>query len=290
MGCIFRVISRTREIRAVSPVLASWIMEVYIELVDWRIAKMPEMKIKIAKLTWIILFLGLAYGDCGVLALPMGEKEIAHFEREVLKTVREIFRQKGEWNGDNLAIHLSDKAIREVKVKKAEIVFEGIPTTSRDLFLHGDFDFEKFREIKGISVEGTLEKADIQGFIDRELARQKSEKKIISQANISFGKGKVTAAGLVDLTKIPGNPLAFFPQSLSPFQASFSISKSGSQLMIDIAEAQVNGQPMTPELRTTVLNWLNPLWDFSKLPYASDLEELDISSDGLSFKGFLFSH
>ncbi len=246
-------------------------------VLEWRFPKV-----------WLLIWISFC-GSC-VFALPMGEKEIGHFEREVLKTVKELLRMSGDWHGNNFIVRLKEKNVRNVKVKNAEIVFEGIPTASRESFLGGEFDFEKFREIKGVAVEGILRPSDIQQFIDTELGRQKPERKIISRAAISFGKGRVTATGLVDLTKIPGNPLGFIPQSLSPFQATFSVQQSGSQLTIDIAEAQVNGQPMTPELRTTVYNWLNPLWDFSKLPYAAGLDEIDISSDGLSFKGFLFSN
>jgi len=220
----------------------------------------------------------------------MGEREISSFEKEVKRIVKELLNMKGEQLGETFSLKIKQQVIREMRVEQASLVFEGLKPAERELLAGEDFEFDKLRSsVRTIKVEGKLSQKDIQNFLSRELAQQKPERLIFHKVDISFTTGKVKAEGLVDLRKIPGNILAFLPQNLSPFSATFVVEKEGSKLMIDILEAQVNQQPMTPELRTQVLNWLNPLWDFSNLPYNADLEELNFAPDGVSFKGYLFS-
>lgn len=249
---------------------------------------------KCAPLLKKILFAGIMVmafmsgGDIPVWALPMGEKEITHFEREACRIVQELLAVKGEQLGNSFQLKLKGEKIRNFRVQEASIHFEGLSGNDRVAMADNPFDFEKLRSLKSIVVEGRLLKGDIQTFLNQELARQNPEKAIFSNVKVDFGEEKVQIEGHLSLNRIPGNPLAFLPQEPSPFQATIKVKLEGSTLVLDIIEAQVNHQPMTADLRTQVLNWLNPLWDFSRMPYPAALEELNFSSKGIFFKGHLF--
>jgi len=222
-------------------------------------------------------------------ALPMGEKEIAHVERETVKIAKEVFRLSGEETSQGLLIRLNQQNIRHFRVQQASVLLDGIKKDQLQALLNDGFDFDSLRKIPGIRVEATMIKQDIQALINHELSRQKPENLIISQIAVDFLPGKVHVKGLIDLRKIPGNILGFLQTSLSPFDAELTVQMDGSRLTIDILEAQVNGQPMTPELKTTILQWLNPLWDFSQLPYQATIEDLVFSPQGFFLKGWVFS-
>ena len=222
-------------------------------------------------------------------ALPMGERQVADFERESLRTLQELMVLPHEGNSDRLTFHLENQVVREISVEQAVVTFNGLPSSLRQDLSAGCATFEDFRKVKAIRVEARFRQEDIQSFLDHEVQRQKSTRMVFHQVSAVFENGVVAVTGKIDLSKIPGNPLAFLPQDPSPFSARFTLKTPGTQLTIDILEAQVNNQPMTPELKTQILGWLNPLWDFAKLPYESGIDDISFTPGQIAIRGWLFS-
>lgn len=223
-------------------------------------------------------------------ALPMGERQVADFERESLRTLQELMVFPHEQTGDRVTYHLENQVVREITVEQGVITFDGLVSSLRQDLSAGCATFEDFRKVQAVRVEARFRQEDVQEFLDREIQKQKSTRMVFHQVSAVFETGVVAVTGKIDLSKIPGNPLAFLPQDPSSFSARFTLKTAGTQLTIDILEAQVNNQPMTPELKTQILGWLNPLWDFSKLPYETGIEGISFTPGQIAIRGWLFSH
>ncbi len=246
------------------------------------------MKMKILRDVFVVL-LCAAFGSQAASALPMGPREVAHFEREAVRVLRELFSLPHETVGDTVTFRLRNQVVRETNVESAVVEFDGLSTDLMQNLTLGCAGFDEFKAVKGVRVEARFREKDIQALIDRELARQKSAKPVFRKIVVSFGSGSVAVSGEADLTRVPGNPFAFIPQDLSPFSSHVALRMEAEKLMIDILDAQVNGQPMTPELKSQVLSWLNPLWDFSLMPYEAGIDELSFLPGGFSGRGHLFA-
>lgn len=223
-----------------------------------------------------------------VYALPMGEREIAHFERETLKCAREVFKKSGNFSGGDFTIELSNEIIHETLIKRATIVFNGFEPRDYAKFSTDGFDFAALKKIDRIEVEAVVEASEIKSLVTRELNRVSAGKRIFADVAFEFGQNRVTVSGKIDLQKVPGNPFGFLPQSLSPFNAEITVKLEGSLIVLEILSGEMNNQPLTPELSKMLLDWLNPLWNFDALPYDASLETLQISPAGVKFSGSLF--
>ncbi|EKD83216.1 MAG: hypothetical protein ACD_39C00814G0003 [uncultured bacterium] len=221
-------------------------------------------------------------------ALTTGEREIAQFEREALRCAREVFKQSGQNSGNFYSVELNNQMIRETLVKRATITFSGLDQRDLERFSAGDFDFSLLQQIGGIEVDAFIEAGAVKDLIRREINRMAAGRRIFDGITLVFANDKVSVSGKIDMQKVPGNPLAFMPQEMSPFTVTVSVRADGSQLLLEIIEGEMNGQPFTPELNKMFLEWLNPLWDFSALPYQASLDFLQFSPAGIKFRGRLF--
>lgn len=240
---------------------------------------------------FLLVVTGMMLWNAGtgpVNALPLGEREAAHFGREVVRTLKEVLKHPADAQGDTQHIRLNGMTIRETPIQAAEVVLHGVSQTQMEKLL-GDVNLDSLQAGKGISVQARLTAKAINALIMREIGRLKPEKRIFDRISVFFQNGQVQVSGLVDFRKIPGNLLAFLSRDFSPFTAVVKVTKEGSQIHLDIVEAMVNEQPMTPELRTQILAWLNPAWDFAILPYPAELEGFEITPEGISFHGTLFT-
>lgn len=222
-------------------------------------------------------------------ALPMGPRQIADFERESLAVLRWLMGQPHQNRGDRVIFTVRHATFKGFRVKEGEVELEGLTPRLQASLAAGQAGFDEVRTLAALHARATLSAADLQAFIDQEIAKTHSERKIFEAVALRFLPGAVEVSGRVRLDRIPGNVLSFLAQEPSPFRATITLAIEGDLLVIDILEAQVNGQPMTSELRTQVLGWLNPLWDFSQLPYPARLETLAITPTGLSASGWLFA-
>lgn len=221
--------------------------------------------------------------------LPLGERQAAHFGREVVRTIREIITHPFESQGDTQVFTLDGKTIRETVIHSATIVFHGFSASQIERMMADGPSLDSLQAGKGIEVKRAhITPKAVGALITREISRVPTNKRIFDKVTVFFQAGQVQVSGLVDFRKIPGNLLAFLARDFSPFTATVAIRQEGSQLHLDIIDAMVNEQPMTPELRTQILAWLNPVWDFSILPYPAHLAGFSYSPDGIRFHGTIF--
>lgn len=237
---------------------------------------------QIAALSGFVLF--------GVTAspLPTGEREIAHFEREALRCVREVFKQPGQFVGNDYLIELINQPIHDTMIKRATITLNNISQRDLARLAANEFDFTQLQQSASIEVEALIEAGAIKTLINREVSRVSSSKQIFADVAVSFGQNRVSVRGKVDLQKIPGNPFTLFPQQMSTFAVEAGIKAEGGQLILEIFSGEMNNQPLTPELIKMFHDWLNPLWDFAALPYNAALNHLQISPAGIRLRGSLF--
>lgn len=221
-------------------------------------------------------------------ALPTGEREIAHFEREALRCVREVFRQPGQFVGSDYQIELNNQPIHDTMIKRATITLNNISQRDLARLAANEFDFAQLQQTGSIEVDGLIEAGAIKTLINREVGRVPSGKQIFADIVVNLGQNRVSVSGKVDLQKIPGNPFTFFPQQMSTFAVEAGIKTESSQLILEIFDGEMNGQPLTPELKRMFHDWLNPLWDFAAMPYNASLNHLQISPAGIRFRGSLF--
>lgn len=244
------------------------------------------MKIRNTRLfaTAVLLFMLAAPG----WSLPLGEREASHFGREVVRIFGEIITNEAELAGGDIQINLSGKSIHEVPIQSAKITFRGFSSAQFSQMRESGANITRLMEGGSVEVEAFITAGAINGLIAREIGRVKTNNRIFDKLSLTLLNNQVRVTGRVDFRKIPGNIFGFLATDSSPFTATVKFLQSGSQINIDILDAKVNDQPMTPELRQQLLAWLNPVWDFSILPYAAALEDFKISPAGLAFNGKLF--
>ncbi|HNX77264.1 MAG TPA: hypothetical protein PLM07_16420 [Candidatus Rifleibacterium sp.] len=218
-------------------------------------------------------------------SLPLGEPQAAHFTREALRTLREIIALNAKSSENAVEFDLSGKTIRETDIKSASIIFKGYSQAQITSMRETGINADDLTAGDAIEVEATISATAINSLIRREIARVNSSHRILDQLSIKFLDDQIRVEGLVDFRKIPGNVLAFMVQDFSPFTATIAIESAGSQINLNIIDATVNNQPMTPELRAQIHTWMNPVWDFSILPYRAELDRYDLSPAGVSFAG-----
>lgn len=218
-------------------------------------------------------------------SLPMGEPQAAHFTREAIKTINEILPFASTASGNSVEFDLSGKTIRETEIKSAIVTFQGFSPAMIKNMKETGFSASDLTAGDSIQVQGTISAVAINSLIRREITRLKPGNRILDKLAITFLDNQVKVEGLVDFRKIPGNVLAFMVTDFSPFTATLNVENIGSQISLDIVDATVNGQPMTPELRTQIHSWMNPVWDFSILPYRAELDSYEISPAGITFRG-----
>ncbi|HEY9068651.1 MAG TPA: LmeA family phospholipid-binding protein [Candidatus Ozemobacteraceae bacterium] len=222
-------------------------------------------------------------------ALEMTEGRIAAFQRDVMQALTELLPDARPVGQDGLVIETHDRFVRNIRLRSLSATIDGIDERLHALLARREARFEDLSRVRSIDVELDLDAADIRGFVDAELARQNESNRALSDLHITFNAGRVQVSGTVDVTKIPGNPLSFIALGPAPFAADVSFRMEGDRLMIDITNTTLNGVAFVPPLSTQVLDWLNPLMDFSALPHPAGVTKLEITSKGVSLRGFLFS-
>ncbi|NLF96103.1 MAG: LmeA family phospholipid-binding protein [Candidatus Riflebacteria bacterium] len=223
-----------------------------------------------------------------VAALPTGPRQIAQFERETLRCAREVFKQPGQYVGNEYVVELNNQPIRETIIRRAKFSFAGFRQADLEKFKNGDFDFAGLQNATNIEVAAFIEAAAVNELVRREISRISAKRRIFADVAIEFAAGQVRVTGKIDMKKVPGNPFSFLPQEMSPFDVTLNVRTEGGQIMLDIIAGQMNSQPFTPELNRVFLDWLNPLWDFAALPYQAALDQLHITPSGVEFSGRLF--
>ncbi|HOY67926.1 MAG TPA: LmeA family phospholipid-binding protein [Candidatus Ozemobacteraceae bacterium] len=237
----------------------------------------------------LLAVLGLLMGTATGWALEMTEGRVAAFQRDVMRALTELLPDASPVGQDGLVIETHDRFVRNIRLRSLNATIDGIDDQLHARLARREAQFEDLSRVRSVDVEIELDAADIRRFIDAELARQNAAHRALSGLRITFGAGRVQVSGTVDVAKIPGNPLSFIALGQAPFTAEASLRMEGDRLMVDIANATLNGVAFVPPLSTQVLDWLNPLIDFSALPQPAGVTKLEITPKGISLRGFLFS-
>jgi len=239
------------------------------------------------RISWSLAFSILVAS--GLVALPMGERQIAGFEKEVVRIMRELATLSGTQIGDEYVLSLRGQTIRETLVKEAEIRFTGVSKRALAAFREGEGSFDSLRQVGIITVTGFLEGSSIQALIDREISRLKPDRRLFDGIRVTFGEGRANVSGTFDLWKVIPNPFGWLPQpqAPAPFTATVAVHLEGGEISIEIIEAVINGQPMADDLKKQILDWLNPVWDFTRLDCRADLRTLRLTPGGIAFSGSL---
>lgn len=219
----------------------------------------------------------------------MGPRQIADFEREAVRAVRALVGLPGETAGQRLTIKVAGQTISGLRVRDARVEFSGWKKEPFEAFKRGEGTFEDLRQLDAIEVDAFLDGSDLQEFADRELARIKPEKLLIRNLRFTCGKGDALVSGSIDIFKILPGFFSFLPKWSSSFTARVAVRIDGGRILIEPSETTLNGQPMNAEVEKKLLEWLNPVWDNGALPYPAALERVEISPEGISFAGWLFS-
>ncbi|HNW36078.1 MAG TPA: LmeA family phospholipid-binding protein, partial [Candidatus Ozemobacteraceae bacterium] len=190
---------------------------------------------------------------------------------------------------DGLSIELHNRTVRNVPIRYLRATIDGIDKKLRESIAQGSVTFDELSNVRSVDIEADIDANDARSFISGELARQSEAHRALTGLQITFGAGSVTVAGMVDFSKIPGNPLSFINLGPAPFRADATVRMEGDRLVIGISNATLNNVPFVPPLSTQLLEWLNPLMDFSALSHEAGLTKIDISPSGISLRGFLFS-
>lgn len=231
----------------------------------------------------LVAFAGQAW------ALEMTEGRIAAFQRDVMHALNELMPDAKSVGQDGLSIEIRDRTIRNITVRSLRATIEGIDEKLHGRLARREAGFDELSGVRSIDTEIELDAGDIRAFIADELARQREAHRALEGVQITFGAGSVHVTGTVDVSKIPGNPLSFINLGPAPFTADASVRMEGDRLMVDISNATLNGVAFVPPLSTQVLDWLNPLMDFSALPNPAGITALEITPSGILLRGFLFS-
>lgn len=234
----------------------------------------------------MLLFISLA-GRSDALEMTPGR--IAAFERDVMRALTDLMPDANSVGQDGLSIEIHGRMVRNVSVRYLRATIDGIDEKLHGRLARRDAGFDELSAVRSIDVEIEIDARDAREFISGELARQKESHRALSDVQLSFGAGLVHVTGTVDVAKIPGNPLSFINLGPAPFAADASVHMEGDRLMVDISNATLNGVAFVPPLSTQVLDWLNPLMDFSALPHPAGVTKLEITPGGISLRGFLFS-
>ncbi len=222
-------------------------------------------------------------------ALEMTDRRIAAFQRDVMHALNELMSDAKSVGQDGLSIEVHNRTIRNITVRSLRASFDGVDEKLHGRLARREASFDELSGVRSIDVTIELEAGDIRGFIAEELARQREAHRALEGVHLTFGAGFVRVTGTVDVSEIPGNPLSFINLGPAPFAADATVHMEGDRLMVDISNATLNGVAFVPPLSTQVLDWLNPLMDFSALPHPAGITALEITPGGILLRGFLFS-
>lgn len=234
------------------------------------------------------LFLAAMAFTVPAQALPLGEREAQHFTREAEKIFREIILSEVEQTGADYRIDLAGQTIRKTPVQSGNVTFKGFSEAQFSVMRGGAVDTAKLLEGDGVDVDATITADAIKGVIEREIARVSKENRIFDPLTLSFQNGQVRVTGQIDFRKIPGNVLSFLSTGPTPFSAVVKPEQNGSRIDLKVIDAKINDQPMADDSLQQILTWLNPVWDFSILPFKANLESYSISPAGVTFSGTIY--
>lgn len=223
------------------------------------------------------------------MALEINDHVVTKLKKEVVNYCSEILKIDGNYNNNIYYVNLKDGRVKDIIFENLTVSFEGLSKSMINSFNTDGFTFEELKDTAKIKMSGTVSPIEIQQVINSEILKSSVAHRKFSEANFEFDDDSFTVTGKVNMKRIPGNPFALISaDDYSPFTAKLSVSLDGTCLNLSILEGSVNGEEMTPELKTMFLNWLNPIWDFSKFGFNFGADEFRTTKDGLKISAYFF--
>ncbi len=237
----------------------------------------------------ILSFVIVLLSSSSCYSLSMSNHVIDHFKKVICQCSRDALSIKGVFKNNGYYVNLNDGDVKGYNFNNVIIKFADLTENGREELLNTGVRFNDLQEKCSIKIAADITPSEFQEIINNEIGRSSTAKRIFNQANFSFDNDAVNVSGSLNLKRVPGNPFALISNDeFSPFNAKISAYIVGSTIYLKIIEANINGQEMTPELKNVFLNWLNPLWDFSKLGFNCQIKEYKITPSGLRVLATVF--
>ena len=215
-------------------------------------------------------------------ALTMSNHVVEHFKKNISQCSQDALAIAGEYKNNGYYVNLKNGNIKGYSFDNVVVKFEGLDEKKRNALLKSRVGFEDLQSNCTIKGAGDIKPNEIQQIINNEKGRSSTAKRIFDKALFTFGNDYVNVNGSINLKRVPGNPFALLStDNFVPFNAKVTAIIEGTIINISIIELNINGEDATPELKQVFLNWLNPLWDFSKLGFNCEIKEYKITPSGL---------
>ena len=229
----------------------------------------------------IIVFLFLLFSS-SCFALSMSNHVVEHFKKNICQCSQDALAISGEYKNNGYYVNLKDGKIKGYSFNNVVVKFEGLDEKKRNDLLKSRVGFDDLKNNCTIKGAGDIKPFEIQQVINNEIDRSSTARRIFDKALFSFDNDYVNVNGSINLKRVPGNPFALLSNdNFVPFNAKVTAVIEGTIINISIIELNINGEEATPELKQVFLNWLNPLWDFSKLGFNCEIKEYKITPNGL---------
>ncbi|MBF0545228.1 MAG: LmeA family phospholipid-binding protein [Candidatus Riflebacteria bacterium] len=235
------------------------------------------------------LFMLAAFSVTPLEALPITEHTISGFKKEIIRGLNNLFKLNFQQTGDNLFFQVKNQEIGEFPIAEAEIRIEGISKDAISAIQGGNATFEEVRKIESINGTVKLAESDLNKIIRKKIDRQKGQNPLLESLEIQIGNSEVEINGTINLWKILTSLPFFSIQASSKIEATIKFNLQNNQVLAEIVSGKINGVEITPEIKSQLLNWLNPMWDFSKVPFPCGIEEFKLQDGTLWYKGYIFN-
>ena len=236
-----------------------------------------------------LIFLGLIQLEFPCFALETSSKVIKRFKALISECSNDALKIDGEYKNNGYYVNLSNGLVKNFTFLNTLIKFENLNEAIREQLLNVNCSFDKLRNMVKIKFASEIDAREIQQVLDFEISKPATSRRVFSEAEVTLYDSYANIKGLINMKKIPGNPMAFMiSDEFVPFSADLNIMMNGSELNLVIKDGEINSQVINDDLKVTLLNWLNPLFDFSKLDFDCSVKELKIENSRLKILGTVF--
>ena len=243
---------------------------------------------KLLKIHFVIILI-LLLNPSSLFSLTMSNNVIEHFKKTVQECCEDALEIRGEYKNNGYYVSLRDGIVKGYSFNNVKVKFENVNENIRKDLLNTGVSFFALQSKCKIKVAADISPFEFQQIINNEIGRSSTAKRIFNKAEFDFESNAVVVNGSLNMKRVPGNPFAMISNDeFSPFRVRISANMVGSKIYLSIIDGTINGEEMSPELKNVFLNWLNPLWDFSKLDFNCEINEYKITPSGLRIVGTVF--
>jgi hypothetical protein len=236
----------------------------------------------------MVLFAFLLLSTSSIKALEMSPRRLNHTRKIITKVLSQLLFLIDKEKLNPVNIQLDGKSFENFKVEKCSVSLHGLKDRTIKKAVQNQLSFFNFKESFWLEAEGVIKQTEIQKLIDKEIYRLKPGHRMFSDVTVEIDQNSSNIQGKVRLDKIPGNFIAFLSPAPAPFNVNVNVKSSPESLSIEILDGELNGQPITDDLKKQLHSWLNPLWDFNGADFHSSISSLSFAKGEIHFAGTLF--